>query len=974
MKKTVKKGVVTLIAFLLSLFGLAVLWCLRTWQRLSMDELIFELSAPLRGTGSDMIIRFILNCLLPAVIITAGASFFVFYKKKSQVLKWWLVLSGIVAISSTIVLASRLNAYEYLVNMGEESTFIEDNYVNPEDVKITFPEKKRNLIYIFLESMEMTYSDIEDGGGFKENLIPELTELAKENECFSGDDKLNGGYVTSGTSWTMGGMFAQTSGLPLKINVQGNAMEHEECFFPGIKCIGDVLEKEGYNQELLIGSEAEFGGRQLYFASHGDYAVHDYNYALNTGIIPPGYQVYWGYEDMKLFEHAKNDLLELSKKDEPFNLTMLTVDTHFPSGYKCELCENRFGDNQYANVMACSSKQVKEFVDWIKEQDFYDNTTIVISGDHTTMNETFCDDIPDGYVRRVYTTFINAAVQKKRKDTIEYSTLDMFPTTLAALGADVEGNRLGLGTNLFSGEKTLIEKYTDDEINNQFARHSVFMEEMSGIAGEEEKKRKRLSPDADIYVSGYDETSGMIVLNVDDIINVDNCGELKATLYDEDMNEIQSADMVLGIDRNYSCDMDISPLSNRKGTIVVETAGNTPIKLGELAGDLSIQAHESISDYMELLNKKEDVAVFLASKGDFINGALEKDLAAFKKIGIDVRFDREEKIGFFAVVDKPSIVYGLEQEQVSYDGVLVGNDVDYHVESRIDGDCSIEIGGEDYALNENGLNCVVYDYELGEVVDTASFNLEYDGTVDIMADVDFKVNESGEAELTLRNASDYDIWNASVQIWDKNSYMNPLIMAMESPDEDMANYVAKVNTGDFDIEDAFVEISCHDTRGMQHRILDWNGNLNLLREKFDDYMAYINSLNDAVILMSVKDDMWLSGDDEVIDTLKEVGLNEFENIADHEAYCAYVTPGEVIEKHDVDAISFDGIDEDMEFAINCAGWDAGYYSSINVGDREYSMGEKGINIAIYDIKRKQMIDHVAYRYVHEGGENKIFIR
>ena len=39
------------------------------------------------------------------------------------------------------------------------STFIDDNYVDPSSVNITFPEQKRNLIYIFLESMEMTYAD-----------------------------------------------------------------------------------------------------------------------------------------------------------------------------------------------------------------------------------------------------------------------------------------------------------------------------------------------------------------------------------------------------------------------------------------------------------------------------------------------------------------------------------------------------------------------------------------------------------------------------------------------------------------------------------------------------------------------------------------------------------------------------------------------------------------------------------------------
>ena len=58
----------------------------------------------------------------------------------------------------------------------------------------------------------------------------------------------------------------------------------------------------------------------------------------------------------------------------PFNLTLLTVDTHYEDGYVCRLCDDTFGDDQYANVMACSSKQIGAFLKWIREQDFYDNT------------------------------------------------------------------------------------------------------------------------------------------------------------------------------------------------------------------------------------------------------------------------------------------------------------------------------------------------------------------------------------------------------------------------------------------------------------------------------------------------------------------------------------------------------------------------------------------------------------------------
>ena len=47
-------------------------------------------------------------------------------------------------------------------------------------MNITFPEQKRNLIYLYLESMESTYADKASGGAFDKNYIPELTQLAGE--------------------------------------------------------------------------------------------------------------------------------------------------------------------------------------------------------------------------------------------------------------------------------------------------------------------------------------------------------------------------------------------------------------------------------------------------------------------------------------------------------------------------------------------------------------------------------------------------------------------------------------------------------------------------------------------------------------------------------------------------------------------------------------------------------------------------
>lgn len=521
----------TILALLASLLAFSAKWMFKTWTNLTMDELVYHLTAPLEGTNTDMIKDYCNECAVPVILILGFILFAIAANRKhAGILKKIAIVcsAGAVAVTGITVGVTwnGLDVSNYMKGQSTYSTFIDDNYVDPSSVNITFPEQKRNLIYIFLESMEMTYADKENGGAFKQNVIPELTQLAQENEDFSGkSNKLNGGYSMPGTTWTMGAMFGQTSGLPLSVSIGANGMDTQDSFFPEITTLGDILQKEGYSQTLLIGSEATFGGRKLYFTDHGQYDIMDYDYAHDNGLIPEDYKVWWGYEDEKLFGFAKERLLELSQQDTPFNLTMLTVDTHFEDGYVCDLCPDTFGDNQYANVMACSSRQVKEFVDWIQQQNFAADTTIVISGDHPTMDSDFCEDVDKDYERRVYTTYINADAEKQTEKKRKYTVFDDFPTTLSAMGAQIEGDRLGLGTNLFSAKETLSEKEGVTAEYNKMLKKSKLMEKLSDIDEEEyrRKEEEKVSPTADVKIKKTGKDNQVL-------IKVENIEHLKKGL------------------------------------------------------------------------------------------------------------------------------------------------------------------------------------------------------------------------------------------------------------------------------------------------------------------------------------------------------------------------------------------------------------------------------------------------------------
>lgn len=85
---------------------------------------------------------------------------------------------------------------------------------------------------------------------------------------------------------------------------------------------------------------------------------------------------------------------------------MLTTSMHHVGGYLEDGCEEKY-EEQLKNVVLCSDKQIHKFVEWIKKQPFYKNTTIVITGDHLSMEPTFFEDLSD-YERTNFNLFINA--------------------------------------------------------------------------------------------------------------------------------------------------------------------------------------------------------------------------------------------------------------------------------------------------------------------------------------------------------------------------------------------------------------------------------------------------------------------------------------------------------------------------------------------------------------------------------------
>ena len=161
-----------------------VKWLVDCWTHLTMEEVIFHLRVPLGGASRESVMNFLLHYgTLMVLLLAVTVALFVLLKRFRKT-KWFYMtvplVYAVLMILSVRSFDKKMGLFSYMRAQMIPSSFIEDNYADPDAVKLTFPEQKRNLIYIYLESMEVTYMDTANGGAFSANVIPELTELAKE--------------------------------------------------------------------------------------------------------------------------------------------------------------------------------------------------------------------------------------------------------------------------------------------------------------------------------------------------------------------------------------------------------------------------------------------------------------------------------------------------------------------------------------------------------------------------------------------------------------------------------------------------------------------------------------------------------------------------------------------------------------------------------------------------------------------------
>ncbi|MEO7581222.1 MAG: sulfatase-like hydrolase/transferase, partial [Massilia sp.] len=429
-------------AALLALF----LFCLshylnRSFGRPDFDQIAYHLSYGLDlASDADPVLvrRFVRWCVLapPAiwgVIVWAerrwGAALAGRWRAALQAWPPALLLAALLYWALQLSLLSHIAA-------AYGTDYFSANYVPPETIALRV-ERPKNLVLIYVESLESSYAR---PALFGKNLLAPLDAL--------GGTSFEAYRQAPGTGWTIAAIVATQCGVPLKrVSVfDGNRQgELLKSFLPNATCLGDLLSAHGYRNVFMAGAAARFAGKEKFLHDHHYDAILGKEDWLREGVRADEMNG-WGLYDVALLARARQQVRQLEAAGRPYNLTLLTVDTHEPAGHLSRSCAQR-GLREFEGVIECSAQDVAGLVRYMKENGYLAHTNVVILGDHLSRRNPVTDKLPPLAERHIYNAFISE--QDLRKNTEQITHFDLLPTILTMSGFEFAGGRLGLGYSAF---------------------------------------------------------------------------------------------------------------------------------------------------------------------------------------------------------------------------------------------------------------------------------------------------------------------------------------------------------------------------------------------------------------------------------------------------------------------------------------------------------------------------------------------
>jgi phosphoglycerol transferase MdoB-like AlkP superfamily enzyme len=223
----------------------------------------------------------------------------------------------------------------------------------------------------------------------------------------------------------------------------------------------EILNQNGYFTASMHPNNKSFWNRDLMYETLG----YQRFYHMDDYEITEENTVGWGLKDEAFLEQSVPHLKEMP---QPFYAKLITLTNHFPFELKDE---DRFIEpftssdetvNNYFPTVRYMDEALKKFVHRLKDEGLYDNSIIILYGDHYGISENHNQAMGE-FLGKEITPFestqlqrvpliIHIPGQKGKTFSTVSGQIDLKPTILHLLGIDTK-ETIEFGTDLLSNER-----------------------------------------------------------------------------------------------------------------------------------------------------------------------------------------------------------------------------------------------------------------------------------------------------------------------------------------------------------------------------------------------------------------------------------------------------------------------------------------------------------------------------------------
>jgi lipoteichoic acid synthase len=370
-------------------------------------------------------------------------------------------------------------------DITEVINYTKSNYAEPNPAYFG-AGKGMNVIYLHLESMQEFLINYKING---EEVTPFLNSLTNERSTLYFDNFF---HQTAQGKTSDAEFILENSlyGLP-----QGSAFTTKG--LNTYQSAPAILESQGFTSAVFHGNSGSFWNRNEIYKSFGYNKFFDENYYE----MNPENLAEYGLMDKPFFEES---IPLLESLPQPFYAKFMTVTHHYPYPLdedKATIAPHTTGDKSvdtYFQTARYADEALEQFFNYLKESGLYDNSIIIMYGDHYGISENH-NAAMEKVLGKEITSFDSNGLQRVplfiRVPGIEggvnheYSgQIDLLPTLLHLQGIDTK-DYVQFGTDILSEQHDDLIPFRNGEfVSSKFTyADGKYYDSTTGLVIEEDQ-------------------------------------------------------------------------------------------------------------------------------------------------------------------------------------------------------------------------------------------------------------------------------------------------------------------------------------------------------------------------------------------------------------------------------------------------------------------------------------------------------